>query len=146
MANLADTADSLAAKGGPPDSDGREEWAAVIRPYQAMLLREQIYLNDPGASLYLLENLAKDGWTGLLRFNEGEVYRLRNADGDGPKAAAAYFASIALADAPPEACRAQGYSLLGTGDDAGASEALNRYLSMKPDAPDAALIRFMLAR
>ena len=51
-----------------------------------MLLQEQIYLNDPGASLYLLQNLATDGWTGLLRFNEGEVYRLRNAKGDDLKA------------------------------------------------------------
>ena len=146
MTNLADTADYLAGKGELPGSEGREEWAAVIRPYQAMLLQEQIYLNDPGASLYLLENLAKDGWTGLLRFNEGEVYRLRNANGDDLKAAAAYAAAIALADAPPEAWRAHGYALLKAGNKSEANEALNRYLAMKPDAPDAAMIRFTLTQ
>jgi hypothetical protein len=146
MADLADTADYLKGKGELPGSEGREEWAAVIRPYQAMLLQEQIYLNDPGASLYLLENLAKDGWTGLLRFNEGEVYRLRNADGDDLKAAAAYAAAIALADAPPEAWRAHGYALLKAGNKSKANEALNRYLAMRPDAPDAAMIRFTLTQ
>ena len=146
MTDLADTADYLAEKGELPGSEGREEWAAVIRPYQAMLLQEQIYLNDPGASLYLLENLAKDGWTGLLRFNEGEVYRLRNANGDDLKAAAAYAAAIALADAPPEAWRAHGYALLKAGNKSEANEALNRYLAMKPDAPDAAMIRFTLTQ
>ena len=146
MTDLADTAEYLAAKGELPGNEGREEWAEVIRPYQAMLLQEQIYLNDPGASLYLLENLAKDGWTGLLRFNEGEVYRLRNANGDDLKAAAAYAAAIALADAPPEAWRAHGYALLKAGNKSEAHEALNRYLAMKPDAADAGLIRFTLTQ
>jgi predicted Zn-dependent protease len=146
MTDLADTADYLAGKGKLPGSEGREEWAAVIRPYQALLLQEQIHLNDPGASLYLLENLAKDGWTGLLRFNEGEVYRLRNAHGDNLKAAAAYAAAVALADAPPEAWRAHGYMLLKAGHKAEANEALNRYLATKPDAPDAAMIRFTLSQ
>jgi len=146
MADLADTANYLAGKGELPGSEGREEWAAVIRPYQAMLLQEQIYLNDPGASLYLLESLAKDGWTGLLRFNEGEVYRLRNANGDDLKAATAYTAAIALADAPPEAWRAHGYALLKAGNKSEANKVLNRYLAMKPDAPDAAMIRFTLTQ
>jgi beta-barrel assembly-enhancing protease len=146
MNNLADTANHLAGKGELSASEGREEWAAVMQPYQALLLQEQIYLNDPGASLYLLENLAKEGWTGLLRFNEGEVYRLRNASGDDLKAAAAYAAAIALADAPPEAWRAQGYAQLKAGNESEGNEALNRYLAMKPDAADAAMIRFILTQ
>lgn len=144
MSNLADTAGYLAGKPAVAGAAAREDWAEVIHPYLALLLREQVYLNDPGASLYLLENLAKEGWTGLLRFNEGEVYRLRNAKGDHPKAAAAYAAATALADAPPEAWRAHGYALLKAGNPTEAYEALNRYLAMKPDAADAALIRFHL--
>jgi Zn-dependent protease with chaperone function len=144
--DLADTADHLAGKSELPGSENRDEWVAVTRPYQALLLQEQINLNDPGASLYLLENLAKDGWTGTLRFNEGEVYRLRGADGDDLKAAAAYAAAVALADVPPEAWRAHGYSLLKTGHRPQAYQALNRYLVMKPEAADAAMIRFTLAQ
>ena len=145
MVDLADTADYLAGKQTLPGSEGREEWAEVIRPYQAMLLQEQIYLNDPGASLYLLENLAKDGWTGLLRFNEGEIYRLRSANGDDLKAAAAYTAATALADVPPEAWRARGFAWLLAGNRSKADEALNRYLGVKPDALDAAMIRFTVS-
>lgn len=144
--DLADTADYLTGKGELPVSENRDEWTAVIRPYQALLLQEQIYLNDPGASLYLLENLANDGWTGTLRFNEGEVYRLRDANGDDQKAAAAYAAAVALADAPPEAWRAHGYALLKAGRAPEAYQALNRYLAMKPEAADAAMIRFTLAQ
>jgi hypothetical protein len=146
MTNLADTADHLAGKYGPRNGSVGDEWAAVIRPYQAMLLREQIYLNDPGASLYLLENLTKGGWTGPLRFTEGEVYRLRNAKGDALKAATAYEVSTGLADAPPDAWLAHGYALLKSGNAAAAHEAMNRYLDTSPQAPDAAMIRFTLSR
>jgi hypothetical protein len=145
MTNLVDTADHLAGKGELQVSDGRDEWAEVIRPYQALLLQEQIYLNDPGASLYLLQNLAADGWTGLLRFYEGEVYRLRDAN-DDLKAAAAYAAATALADAPPEAWRAHGFALLKMGKKSEAGEALTRYLAMNPAAPDAEMIRFTLTQ
>lgn len=144
MTNLADTADHLAGKLESQGVPVHDEWAAVIRPYQAALLREQIYLNDPGASLYLLDTQATNGWTGLLRFYEGEVYRLRNANGDAVKAASAYSIATTLADAPPEAWRAHGYALLKAGRKLEAHDALNRYL-VDPQAPDAAMIRFTLA-
>jgi beta-barrel assembly-enhancing protease len=145
MTNLADTADYLATKfkdGGNAD----DEWSEVIRPYQAMLLREQIYLNDPGASLYLLEHQPAPGSAALVRFGEGEVYRLRNAPGDAQKAASAYAIATTLPGAPPEAWRAHGYALLEARNEAGAREAMNRYLAMRPGAPDAALIRSTLSR
>ncbi len=143
MGNLVDTAGILVAKQPPGLGDGREHWADVIGPYQPMLLHEQVYRNDAGASLYLLENLAKDGWSGVLRFYEGEVHRLRNA-GDA-RAAGAYAGAVALPDAPPEAWRAHGFALLEAGKAAEAQQALTRYLAMKADAPDVAMIRLALA-
>jgi hypothetical protein len=146
MNNLADTANYLARKFGAESSQDHDEWAVVIRPYQAILLREQIYLNDPGASLYLLESRAKGGWTGPLRFAEGEIYRLRDAKGDAVKAASAYSIATTLADAPPEAWRAHGYALLKGGHKTEAHESLSQFLAMNPDAPDAAMIRLTLTR
>ena len=146
MTDLADTADYLAGNSGLQGHEGRDEWTAVIRPYLSVLLQEQVYLNNPGASLYLLETRAKDGWTGLLRFNEGEIHRLRNAKGDAVKAALAYAVATTLPDAPPEAWRAHGYSRLKAGDKIEAFEALNRYLAMNPQSPDAAMIRFILSQ
>ena len=144
MQDLSDTADHLSTVVVTNATDGRDEWLAAIQPHRAMLLEEQIKLNDPGASLYLVESLAQDGWTGVLRYNEGEVYRLRNADGDDVKAADAFAASTALPDAPAEAWRAHGFALLKAGKTPEGREALNRYLTMKPDARDAGIVRYTL--
>ncbi len=145
MTNLVDTAISLEANRRTATAEDLDAWESVIQPHLGMLLREQIHLNDPGASLYLLGNLARSGRTGLLRFNEGEIHRLRGADGDDVKAAAAYAAAVAMPDAPPEAWRAHGFALLKAGRAADADAAFNRYLVMRPDAPDAAAIRFAVA-
>ncbi len=146
MQDLAETAEYLSARNEHSVFDGRAEWLAAVEPHRAMLLDEQIKVNDPGASLYLIESLAQDGWNGLLRYNEGEVYRLRGAKGDHEKATQAYAAATALPDAPAEAWRAQGYALLKAGRAEEGRVALNRYLEMNPNAKDAGLIRFTLAQ
>lgn len=146
MIDLAETAVYLASRRDARTADGRAEWQAAIAPHRAQLLDEQVKVNDPGASLYLVESLAKDGWTGLLRYHEGEVYRMRGSAGDDVKAADAYAAATALPDAPPEAWRAHGYALIKAGKAADGREALNRYLAMNPEAKDAGVIRFTLAQ
>jgi predicted Zn-dependent protease len=146
MQDLADTSKYLTTGGSANANEGRNEWLTAIQPYRAMLLEEQIKLNDPGASLYLLESLAQDGWTSELRYNEGEVYRLRNADGDDVKAVEAYAAATALPDAPAEAWRAHGFALIKAGKTPEGREALTRYLTMKPDAKDAGIVRYTLSQ
>ena len=86
--------------------------SAPIRP---MLLDDQVKLNDPGASQYLIETLAQDGWNGLLRFYEGEVWRLRNRHGDDVRAAQSYAAAVVYPDAPADAWRWHGISLMKAG-------------------------------
>lgn len=146
MQDLADTAEYLSARNEKSAFDGRAEWLAAVAPHRAMLLDEQVRVNDPGASLYLIESLAQDGWTGLLRYNEGEIYRLRGEAGDHEKAAQAYAAATAMPDAPPEAWRSHGYALLKAGKAEDGRVALNRYLEMNPSAKDAGLVRFTLAQ
>lgn len=146
MQDLADTAEFLSARSEQSVFDGRAEWLAAVAPHRAMLLDEQVKVNDPGASLYLVESLAQDGWTGLLRYNEGEIYRLRGDAGDHAKAAEAYATATALPDAPAEAWRAHGYALLKAGKAEDGRVALNRYLEMSPGAKDAGLVRFTLAQ
>lgn len=122
----------------------KEQYRAAIAPLRLSLLEEQVKLNDPGASLYLLNSLAQDGWDGVLRYSEGEVYRLRGEEGDAQRAAQAYSAAITLEDAPPEAHRAHGYALLKSGNKNDAHVAFERYLQLKPDAADAAMVRFTI--
>jgi predicted Zn-dependent protease len=125
---------------------GRERYLKALQPHRQMLLDDQVKLNDPGASLYIIENLAKDGWTGLLRFYEAEVWRLRGEKGDAERAAQGYTAAVMLPDAPPEAFRNHGYALLKAGRREEGKAALARYLAMAPRASDAAMVRYSMAQ
>jgi predicted Zn-dependent protease len=123
---------------------GRERYLSMIGAIRPMLLDDQVKLNDPGASQYLIETLAQDGWTGLLRYYEAEVWRLRNRHGDDLRAAQGYAAAVAYPDAPADAWRWHGISLMKEGRSAEARAAFARYLTMKPDASDAAWVRQMI--
>lgn len=125
---------------------GRERYLQTLGALRRTLLDDQVKLNDPGASLYIVRNLAKDGWNGLLRFYEGEIWRLRGARGDGALAAQSYAAAVRYPDAPPEAWRAHGYQLLKEGRRDEGLTALRRYLSLAPQAPDAAMVRHSLGQ
>jgi beta-barrel assembly-enhancing protease len=131
----------------PPNaSRGRESYLKAIAPIRASLLDDQVKLNDPGASLYIIQKLAEDGWNGLLRFYEGEVWRLKGDKGDAARASAAYAAAVQFPDAPPEAWRAHGYELIKLGRRDEGKSALNRYLALAPRAKDAAMVRYSLAQ
>jgi hypothetical protein len=123
---------------------GRDRYLKAIAPIRETLLEDQVKLNDPGASQYLLNTLALDGWNGLLRFYEGEVWRLRNRAGDDARAAQSYAVSVVYPDAPADAWRWHGLSLMKEGRSSEAKDALGRYLRMKPAAPDAPFIRQMI--
>ena len=123
---------------------GRERYLATLGDFRQTLLDDQVKLNDPGASEYLIQTLALDGWNGLLRFYEGEVWRLRNRHGDDVRAAQSYAAAIVYPDAPADAWRWHGISLMKAGRAGEAKAAFARYLTMKPDAPDAAWVRQMM--
>jgi predicted Zn-dependent protease len=123
---------------------GRERYLATLGDFRQTLLDDQVKLNDPGASEYLIQTLAQDGWNGLLRFYEGEVWRLRNHLGDEQRAAQSYAAAVVYPDAPADAWRWHGISLLKQGRTGEAKAAFTKYLTMKPDAPDAPWVRQMI--
>ena len=143
MADLKADALELRVAGKVYDNH-RARYLETIGPIRQMLLDDQVKLNDPGASEYLIETLAQDGWDGLLRFYEGEVWRLRNRKGDDVRAAQSYAAAVVYPDAPADAWRWHGISLLKEGRTAEAKAAFDKYLSLKPDAPDAAWVRQMI--
>jgi predicted Zn-dependent protease len=143
MADLKLSAAEVTVAGKAYDS-GRERYLSTIGPIRAMLLDDQVKLNDPGASQYLIDTLAKDGWNGLLRYYEAEIWRLRNRRGDDLRAAQGYAASVAYPDAPADAWRWHGISLMKAGRTGEARAAFTRYLTMKPDASDAAWVRQMI--
>lgn len=143
MTDLAASAREVAKGGG---ERYREVFVQSVLPLRQSLLDDQIKLNDPGASLYILDNLARDGWDGVLRYEQAEAFRLRGEPGDEALAASAVAAAVAMPGAPAEAFRAHGYAQLKAGDGAGGKAALARYLDLQPGAKDAAMVRFTLAQ
>lgn len=148
MRDLAQTGGEIwRVKGADTQYDDRRaEFLEATRPIRWMLLEEQIKLNDPGASLYLLNSHAQDGWDSVLRYYEGEVYRLRDEVGDAERANASYKEAVQSPDAMPEAFRAYGYSQVKNGSPEEGRTALLRYIEMRPEASDADMVRFMLGQ
>lgn len=124
--------------------DRRGPYLDILRDLRPRLIEEQVKLNDPGASLYILNTLSQDGWDGTLRYYEGEVYRMRGQAGDAELAAGAYAAAVQLPNVPAQAHRAHGYALLKAGDNERGKEQLRKYLALVPDASDAQMIQFTL--
>jgi predicted Zn-dependent protease len=143
LADLKADAAELQPPGSHSD-DRRARYLQAIGKIRPMMLDDQVKLNDPGASQYVINTLARDGWNGLLRFYEAEIWRLRNRRGDDQRAAQGYAVAVAYPDAPADAWRWHGLSLLKQGRASEGRAALTRYLSMKPDAPDAPFIRQMI--
>lgn len=143
MADLRLSAAEVTVAGRAYDN-GRARYFSKLAPIRQMLLEDQVKLNDPGGSQYLLNTLAQDGWNGMLRYYEGEVWRLRNRAGDDARAAQSYAVAVAYPDAPAEAWRWHGLSLIKEGRSGEGKAALGRYLQMKPGAPDAPFIRQMV--
>jgi predicted Zn-dependent protease len=143
LADLRISASEVTVAGKAYDNR-RANYLSKIGSVRQMLLEDQVKMNDPGASQYLLNTLALDGWNGLLRYYEGEVWRLRNRNGDDARAAQSYAVAVAYPDAPAEAWRWHGLSLIKEGRSGEGKAALSRYLQMKPAAPDAPFIRQMV--
>jgi hypothetical protein len=143
LADLKVSAAEVTVPGRRYDSR-RQRYLQAIGPIRQTLLDDQVKLNDPGASDFIIQTLARDGWNGLLRHYEAEVWRLRNRRGDDLRAAQGYAVAVQYPDAPPEAWRWHGLSLMKQGRQAEARSALSRYLQMQPAAPDAPFIRQMI--
>ena len=131
---------------GKSYDDHRARYLAAIAAIRPMLIDDQVKLNDPGASLYIVSTLAKDGWNGQLRFAEAEIWRLRGdvRQNDQARAAQGYAAAVAYADAPADAWRWHGVMLQKAGRVGEARSAFTHYLAMAPNAPDAPFVRQQL--
>lgn len=135
---------ALARPDGSARDDGAARYRAALAPWLPIFLEDQIKLNDFGGSEYLIQALASRGWTASLWFARGELYRQRGHPRDLVNAAEFYQSAIQLDPALADAHRGLGLSLLKTGRPSDAQVALRRYLDLKPEASDVAMIRMML--
>jgi beta-barrel assembly-enhancing protease len=135
----------LGDKAATPQSTnlGRSEYRAALAPFWAEFVDDQIKLNDFGGTEFLLESLAKDGWTSDLLYARGELYRARGKPEDLPKAAGFYRDAIAGGTAPTEAWRGLGLALLRSGVKDEGQTALKDYIAKRPDATDRAMMAML---
>jgi predicted Zn-dependent protease len=140
----------LAGKAFRPDRPGtvgREDYLAVTLPHRASLLRDELRRRDFKRTAVLLERLSTAGIApGEVRYFQGEMYRLRNDDGDAAKATASYEQAIETGGAPPETYRSLGLVLMKQGDRAKARAAFTGYLERRPDADDRQMVEAYLRR
>lgn len=143
-AERAATLALLARRDAVDRDDGAARYRAAMEPWIAQFLDDQIKLNDFGASEYLIQTLAQDGWTAQLHHARGELYRMRGNPRDLVNAAQFYAEAIALDPALAQAHRGLGLSLMKIGQPGPGQAALRRYLALAPDAADARLIGMMI--
>ena len=141
MTALKALADKQAVPG--TTDDRRVQFIAALKPFWADFVDDQIKLNDFGGTEFLLESLAKEGWTPDLLYARGELYRARGTPDDLVKAAGFYREALTRPDAPVEVHRGLGLALLRSGSAPDGRAALKVYLEKRPDAPDRAMIAML---
>lgn len=124
--------------------DGASRYQLALAGWMPIFLDDQIKLNDFGGSEYLLQTLARDGWTAGLWCARGDLYRNRGNPRDLENASGFYGNAIAMDPSLSVAYRGLGLSLLKTGHTEPGEDALRKYLRLKPDAPDARLLMMMI--
>lgn len=144
---LADVQAAAAASGTATGETRRDTYHAVVEPFLASWLEDELSRRMYDTSVQVigrLRGLGDPGAQGRYTFFLAEAYRRRGKEGDAAQAAALYAESVALADAPPAAFREHGLALRAAGRSADAAAALRRYLELAPEAEDAAFMRHYL--
>ena len=127
---------------GVPERRGRDRYLKALRRSRTGFFADELRLRDYGPSIALFERMAADEPGDLeVAFHLGEVYRLRAREDDEAKALEHYQRITRQEGAPPETWRSLGLVQRGRGEGAQATEAFRRYLELRPDAEDAAIIR-----
>lgn len=116
-----------------------------LLPYRAEYLRDEIHLRNFERTEKLLDLMKEDPEReGEIHFFRGELFRLRNKEGDLAKALAAYEEAAQSKGYPPELHRSMGLILQKMGRRQEAVEAMRKYLESSPGCADRKMIEHMI--
>lgn len=122
------------------------EFSGLVAPFIGEFLRDQIQLNHPQRSEFLLNQLKeKQISPGIVYYYEGELYRYRKEEGDLAKAEKAYLEALNHEDAPKQTYRDLGVVLLKQKKFERARHNFRTYLKIADDAKDREMVEFYLA-
>jgi predicted Zn-dependent protease len=124
---------------GGASEDAR--YRAAMAAWWPQFLDDQLKLNDPGGSLYVIDSIERGGgWSPWIAYARAEFHRRRSEAGDIDAAIAHYSDAIAKGGALPELWRGRGFALRKAGRTDEAQADLREYLSRAPDAHDRAMV------
>lgn len=139
---------AYAAQLRPGDNDtttGSEAFYRVLLPHLDMLIRDEINLNQPARTEFVLLRLQQDGIAlGLVHYYLGELYRIRDNPEDRLLALDQYERSLGHVDAKPEVHRQMGILYLKEKHRESAQRSFARYLELVPDANDIEMIKYYM--
>jgi predicted Zn-dependent protease len=137
--------DLLKLAGDRGGENGAERYRKAIAPMRFGWLQDEVKRGQYEESLVMFDRLLKlDARDAEVLYARGEVYRLRDDDGDVPRALADLDLATQARQPPAEAFRSLGLVHKQRNDTAGALKAFQQYLAQAPQAPDAGLVRSYL--
>ena len=126
-------------------TESHDSHVAILNYYYMLLMEDQIDTNRFGRTENILKRHREIGVNpALIDFFYGEMYRQRNGENDLELARQSYELAIEAEVPVVDAYRNLGYVHLKQGNQALAAEQFRRYLELKPDADDRAMIEFYL--
>lgn len=135
----------LAQAGGQGGRTGAAELREAIAGHRMRWLQDEVRRGQFEESLALFDRkLQGEPDDGEVLFARAEVYRQRAGEGDAQRALADLARAIATPQPPAEAFRALGLTHRRGQRPVEAAQALERYLALAPEAPDAPLMKAYL--
>lgn len=136
------TLKARARQSGREGATHRQRFLEATLPHRAEWLRMELNTGRFCRTRVLIERLIEDGANvGELHNFHGEVFRLRDEEGDRQRAIEAYSKAVAHASAPARTYRELGRVLWRDGRPEAARRAFEQYLEAAGAADDAAMIR-----
>jgi beta-barrel assembly-enhancing protease len=120
--------------------EAAEAYRAALASWMPLFIEDQLKLNDFGGTDYILGQAGGVGWTPELLFARGELHRMRGNPRDFVTATDFYRQAMTMKPDFADAYRGMGLALLRGQNIAEGKEALRHYLTLRPDASDAAMI------
>ena len=135
----------LRLAGSQRGSTGSEEFELAIAPHRFHWLQDEVRRGQWDESLVLFDRmLARRPDDAQVLFARGEVFRLREGEGDAARALADLSRATSQDRPPAEAFRALGLTHKRQSDAPAAVQAFEKYLLLSPEAGDAGLIKTYL--
>ena len=120
---------------------GQADFIGLTARYRRAWLRDELQRRDYDRLEVLMAHLAESGADPAgVHFLRGEMYRLRDEEGDAVRAVAAYHAALKTRKAPGETYRSLGLVLWSIERPREAQAAFRQYLRHRPRADDRAMV------